>query len=153
MKSRLVAIGSDHGGFALKEALVAFLESRGIPVKDFGAYSEESMDYPDTALGVARAVARRKACCGILVCKTGIGNSIVANKVKGVRAALCYNLKAAVLSRQHNNANVLVLGAFFVSAAQAKKITQAWLSTDFEAGRHSRRLKKIERIEASCARA
>ena len=152
MTSRVVAIGSDHGGFVLKQKLVAYLESRGVHVKDFGPFSDASMDYPDTAYAVARAVAKKKAHRGILICKTGIGNSIVANKLKGVRAALCYNMKAAILSRQHNDANVLVLGALFVSGTQAKKITQAWLATDFEGGRHGRRLKKIERIEKSCAR-
>jgi len=107
----------------------------------------------DTAADVARAVGRGRADRGILICKSGIGNSIAANKVRRVRAALCYNLKAARLSRRHNDANVLVLGALFVSAPKAKKICAAWLKTDFEGGRHERRLKKIERIEKRCARA
>jgi ribose 5-phosphate isomerase B len=153
MTKGVVAIGSDHGGFVLKQKLVAHLKSRGVRVKDFGTFSEASVDYPDTAYAVSAAVARKKARRGILICKTGIGNSIAANKLRGVRAALCYNAKAAVLSRRHNDANVLVLGALFVPWAKAKKITDAWLATDFEGGRHGRRLEKIERIEKSCARA
>jgi len=146
MKKTLV-IGCDHGGFALKEELVPYLRRLGWKVEDAGAFSEESMDYPDTAEAVARAVQSGRAARGILICKSGIGNSIVANKVRGVRAALCYNLKAARLSRLHNDANVLALGALFVARPLAKKICSAWLNTDFEGGRHKRRLKKIERIE------
>ncbi len=150
MKPEMIVIGCDHGGFALKEKIFQYLHKKGIKVKDFGAFSEDSMDYPDTALKVARAVSRRKKVRGILICKTGIGNSIVANKLKGVRAALCYNEKAARLSRLHNDSNVLVLGALFVTERRAKKIIDIWLSTPFEGGRHSRRLKKIERIERLC---
>ena len=150
---KTIAIGCDHGGFSLKEALVAYLRRRGWRVKDFGTFSGASMDYPDTAAQVARSVGRGRAGRGILICKSGIGNSIAANKIKGVRAALCYNLKAARMSRRHNDANVLVLGALFVSGPQAKKICSAWLKTDFEGGRHRRRLKKIERIEKRCVRA
>ena len=150
---KTIAIGCDHGGFSLKEALVVYLRRRGWRVKDFGTFSGASMDYPDTAAQVARSVGRGRAGRGILICKSGIGNSIVANKIKGVRAALCYNLKAARMSRRHNDANVLVLGALFVSGPQAKKICSTWLKTDFEGGRHQRRLKKIERIEKRCVRA
>ena len=109
------------------------------------------MDYPDTAYKVASAVARKKADGGILICKSGIGNCIVANKVRGVRAALCYNIKAAILSRRHNDANVLVLGSVFVNEERAKKMVKAWLDTSFEGGRHLRRIRKIERIEGLCA--
>ncbi len=150
---KTIAIGCDHGGFSLKEALVPYLRRQGWRVRDFGAFSEVSMDYPDTAAQVARSVGAGRAGRGILICKSGIGNSIAANKIKGVRAALCYNLKAARMSRRHNDANVLVLGALFVSAQKAKKICSAWLKTDFEGGRHRRRLKKIERIEKRCVRA
>ncbi len=151
MSSIKVAVGSDHGGFALKEKIVAVLKKKGLRVQDYGTFSEESMDYPDTAYSVARAVSTKKADRGILICKTGIGNCIVANKVRRVRAALCYNLKAARLSRQHNDANVLVLGALFVKERDAKLMIEVWLKTPFEGGRHYRRLKKIERIERLCA--
>jgi ribose 5-phosphate isomerase B len=110
------------------------------------------MDYPDTAYQVARAVSGRRVARGILVCKSGIGNCIVANKVAGVRAALCHEVRAARLSRQHNDANILVLGSLFVKDALAKKMVDVWLATPFEGGRHARRLKKIERIEKLCAR-
>jgi len=150
---KTIAIGCDHGGFGLKETLVPYLRRRGWRVKDFGTFSEASMDYPDTAAQVARSVGSGRAGRGILICKSGIGNSITANKIKGVRAALCYNLRAARMSRLHNDANVLVLGALFVPAARAKKICLTWLKTGFEGGRHRRRLKKIERIAKRCARA
>ncbi len=150
---KTIAIGCDHGGFSLKEELAAYLRRRGWRVKDVGTFSAASMDYPDTAAQVARSVGTGRAGRGILICKSGIGNSIAANKIKGVRAALCYNLKAARLSRRHNDANVLVLGALFVDAGTAKRICLAWLTTDFEGGRHRRRLKKIERIERRCVRA
>ncbi|MBI5873116.1 MAG: ribose 5-phosphate isomerase B [Candidatus Omnitrophica bacterium] len=151
MKREKIAIGCDHGGFVLKTKLLPFLKKLGISVQDFGAFSQESMDYPDTAYKVAEAVSRNKAARGILICKSGIGNCIVANKVKNVRAALCYNIKAAVLSRKHNDANVLVLGSLFVSQQLAKKIIKVWLATPFDGGRHLRRIKKIERIEKLCA--
>ena len=151
MSPKKIALGCDHGGFRLKEIIAAYLKKKDYIVIDFGAFSDEPMDYPDTAYEVARAVSLKKAGLGILVCKSGIGNCIVANKVDGVRAGLCYNLKAARLSRQHNDANVLVLGALFVSAARAKKMIDIWLKTPFEGGRHLRRLKKIERIERLCA--
>lgn len=151
MRAYRIAVGSDHGGFRLKNELVRFLKQRKIHVLDCGTFSEESVDYPDTAYKVARAVSTKKIPFGILICKSGIGNSIVANKLKNVRAALCYNLKAVRLSRRHNDANILVLGALFVSAARAKKMVEEWLTTPFEGGRHAGRLKKIERIEGSCA--
>ncbi len=147
MKKEAIAIGCDHGGWRLKEELSAYLRKRGYAVRDMGTFSEASVDYPDTAYKVASAVARRRAGRGILICKSGIGNSIAANKVKGVRAALCYNIKAARLSRRHNDANVLVLGALFVAPPRARRIAEVWLATPFEAGRHLRRIKKIEEIE------
>lgn len=142
-----IAIGSDHGGFKLKEKIVIFLKSRKYQVNDFGAFSEESCDYPLIAYDVAKKVASKKNNKGILICKSGIGNCIVANKVKGIRAALCYNIKAAKLSRLHNDANVLVLGAVFTNFTKAKGIIETWLNTDFEGGRHLRRVKQIEGIE------
>jgi ribose 5-phosphate isomerase B len=142
-----IAIGSDHGGFALKERIVKFLKGKKYKMMDFGTDSLESCDYPLIAYDVARAVAAKKADRGILICKTGIGNSIAANKVKGIRAALCYNIKAAELSRRHNDSNVLVLGALFTDAKNTEKIIRVWLKTKFEGGRHQRRVKQIERIE------
>ena len=142
-----IAIGADHGGFALKQKVIALLKRKRHTVVDYGTYSSESVDYPCYAAQVARAVAQKKVARGILICKTGIGNSIVANKVKGVRAALCYNEQAACLSRQHNDANVLVLGARFTGFTKAQKIISIWLVAKFEGGRHRRRIKQIERIE------
>lgn len=142
-----IVIGSDHGGFKLKEKLKAFLAKKGYTVKDAGCFNQESCDYPEFAYAVAESIAQGKFTKGILICKSGIGNSIVANKVKGVRAALCYNLKAAKLSRQHNDANLLVLGALFVKEALAKRIASLWLKTEFEGGRHLRRLRQIKKIE------
>ncbi|MDD4909753.1 MAG: ribose 5-phosphate isomerase B [Candidatus Omnitrophica bacterium] len=142
-----IVIGADHGGFKLKEELLRFLKKKGIEVSDFGTYSEESCDYPEISYRVARAVSKKQYNRGILICKSGIGNSIVANKVRGVRAALAYNLKAAEFSRRHNDANVLVLGASFVTGDTAKKIVDAWLNTEFEGGRHSRRVRQISAIE------
>jgi ribose 5-phosphate isomerase B len=146
-KGMTLAIGCDHGGFRLKEKIVAFLRKKGCSVQDVGTFSGESMDYPDTAYQVAAAVSRDRAARGILVCKSGIGNSIVANKLPRVRAALCYAVRTARLSRRHNDANVLVLGALFVNEVLAKKMITVWLSTPFEGGRHARRLKKLEKIE------
>jgi ribose 5-phosphate isomerase B len=142
-----LAVGCDHGGYRLKEVIVKHLKGKGLRVLDMGTFSEEPMDYPDTAYKVARAVAGRRAARGILICKSGIGNCIVANKVAGVRAALCHEVRAARFSRQHNDANILVLGSLFVKDALAKKMVDVWLATPFEGGRHARRLKKIEKIE------
>ncbi len=142
-----IAVGCDHGGWRLKEIIVGHLKKKGFCVLDMGTFSEESMDYPDTAYKVARAVAAGRAARGILICKSGIGNCIVANKVAGVRAALCHQVRAARLSRQHNDANILVLGSLFVKEAMAKKMVDVWLATPFEGGRHARRLQKIEKIE------
>lgn len=149
-KVTTVSLGSDHGGWRLKEYLKGVLTKKGFRIEDYGTFSEESMDYPDTAYQVAASVSTGKTRRGILICKTGIGNCIAANKLPRVRAALCYNAKAARLSRQHNDANVLVLGALFVNRRQARHLVDIWLATAFEGGRHQRRLKKIERIERSC---
>lgn len=144
--SRLL-IASDHAGFNLKEKLKVYLEKKGISVKDLGTYSKERCDYPVQAYSLARDISSGRSKRGILICKSGIGNSIVANRLPRVRAALCYNLKAAKLSRQHNDSNVLVLGSAFVKADLAKKIVSAWLNTEFLGGRHLRRVKLIERIK------
>ncbi len=142
-----IVVGADHGGFALKETLKKFLENKGYLVLDVGTHSEERCDYPVTAFAAAEAVARRRAERGIIICKSGIGDSIVANKVPGVRAALAYNMKAAQLSRQHNDSNVLVLGSLFVSERLAKRMVVAWLKTEFEGGRRAKRIKQINAIE------
>lgn len=143
----MILIASDHAGYVLKEKLKLYLDKNGYKVKDMGAYSGQSCDYPVFACRLAEHISKRKYSRGILICKTGIGNSIVANKFPRVRAALCYNTAAARLAREHNNSNVLVLGACFVTEQQAKKIIEIWLRTKFAAGRHSRRLKQIEEIE------
>lgn len=144
---RTILIASDHAGFALKEKLKLYLEEKGFKIKDLGTYSEESCDYPVFAAKLAGYISRKKYRRGILICKTGIGNSIVANRFPGVRAALCYNIEAARLTREHNDNNVLVLGACFVTRKQAEEITEIWLNTKFAGGRHRRRLKQIKEIE------
>ncbi len=138
-----VAIGADHRGFFLKEKVKSYLIRLGHSVLDEGTFSGERVDYPDYAFKVARRVASGQAQRGILICATGIGMSIAANKVDGVRAALCLNPKMARLSREHNNANVLCLGADFLLFPQAQRIIRVWLSTRFAGGRHTRRLKMI----------
>lgn len=146
MRKRVI-MASDHAGFDLKENIKSYLEKKGYSIKDIGTYSKERCDYPKLSASLAQEVSLAKYKRGILICKSGIGNSIVANRFPGVRAALCYNMKAAILSRQHNDSNVLVLGAAFVDGALAKRIASAWLDTDFEGGRHKRRLEQIRDIE------
>lgn len=139
-----IAIGSDHGGYELKETLKNHFQQRGLSVLDFGTGSKDSVDYPDFAQAVASSVADSKAQFGILVCTTGVGMSIAANKVRGVRAALVTDEQTAALARQHNNANVLCLSGKTTSAAEAKKIADAFLNSRFEGGRHERRVLKME---------
>ncbi len=140
-----VALGADHRGFRLKEELKRWLASRGDEVIDFGPQSADRVDYPDYAFKVARAVARRRADRGILICSTGIGMSMAANKVPGVRAALADSVRLARLSREHNDSNVLCLGADVVPADQAKRIVSTWLAAEFAGGRHARRVRKLGR--------
>jgi len=142
-----IVVASDHAGFALKEKLKAFLEKKNFKVKDLGAYSKERCDYPVFAYNLAREISQGRFKQGILICKSGIGNSIVANRLSGVRAALCYNVKAARLSREHNDSNVLVLGSAFVNPGLAKRILNIWLNTQFQGGRHQRRLNLLKKIE------
>ena len=145
---RRVAIGADHGGFALKAKLIAFLRTKGVEVADVGAHSPEPCDYPTIGYKVAAAVAGGKFDRGILLCKSGIGIAIAANKVPGIRAAVCHDAFDAERSRAHNDANVLVIGAEKSSGAQAKRILERWLSTPFESGgRHERRVRQIAAIE------
>ena len=143
-----VYLGADHRGVAFKSKVKAILSSMKIHFEDLGTNDETtSCDYPVSAYQVASKVAKNKNSKGILVCMSGIGQAIAANKVKGAYAALCYNAAAAQLSRQHNNANVLVLSAKFVNPSEIRKILTAFLTTEFEGGRHLRRFKQIQRIE------
>lgn len=142
-----IAIGSDHRGFLLKGKLKKALQGSKIAVIDVGCHSDKSCDYPLFASKVANLVSQQRVDFGILICKTGIGSSIAANKIKNVRAALCYNIKSARLSRQHNNANVLVLGSDFVNLERAKRIVEVWLTAKYQGGRHERRLELISQIE------
>ena len=142
-----LAIGCDHGGFALKEAVRGYCEERGIPYEDFGAYSTDSVDYAPIAAKAARFVASGQADFGVLVCSTGIGISIAANKVPGIRAALCTNTSCAEMTRRHNNANVLCMGGKVVDQQTAIKLLDIFLHTEFEGGRHQRRIEQIAQIE------
>jgi ribose 5-phosphate isomerase B len=142
-----VALGADHKGYELKEKIKQYLLTLGHQVSDFGTNSAESVDYPDFGFKVAESVAKGEADFGIAICWTGNGINIVANKVKGVRSALCLNEEMASLARSHNDANVLALSSKYVSEDQAKKIVDVWLSTKFEGGRHARRLEKIKNHE------
>lgn len=147
MKEKIV-IGADHRGVKHKAKIVSLLGKLGYAVEDVGIFDDTIMcDYPGISLKVGTAVADNKNTRGILVCMTGIGHSIAANKIPGVYAALCYNKEAAALSRQHNNANVLILGAKFVPESEMYKIIKVWLSSEFEGGRHLRRTKQIKAIE------
>lgn len=143
----MIAIGADHGGYKLKEEVKRYLEEKGIEVKDFGTYSEERADYPDIAKSVAKSVQSKEADKGILICRSGYGMSMVANKFRGVRSAPCFEETAAKFSRMHNDANVLALGADYVTVNQAIQIVRVWIATEFEGGRHSERLAIIEEIE------
>jgi len=144
-----IAIGADHAGFKLKESVKGFLKTLNVFVTDFGTNSEERVDYPDYAIPVAEAVAKKEFDFGILICGTGIGMSITANKVKGVRAALCNELFTAHCSKEHNNANVLCMGGRIVGEELANEIAKTWLYSEFQGGRHQRRVKKIEEYETN----
>lgn len=143
----MIAIGSDHGGVDLKDHLVEFLRAKGAPVIDFGTQGRESIDYPDVGREVSLRVAHGDAYRGILICTTGIGMSILANKFPGVRAALVSDLEGARTSREHNDANILVLGGAKTDKLLARRILEIWLQTPFAGGRHQRRIDKIAQIE------
>ena len=143
----MIAIGSDHGGFDLKEVVTAHLKEQGIPYKDFGCYDKKSCDYPVYGKAVAEAVAKGECEKGIVICTTGIGISITANKVKGVRCALCGDALSAEMTRRHNDANMLAMGAGIVGPMTAERIVDTFLSTGFEGGRHERRVKRMMEIE------
>ena len=145
--ARVVAIGADHGGFELKEQLKIYLRDWGYQFLDLGTDSVAAVDYPDFAEAVGNAVARGEAWLGVVLDSAGIGSSIAANKVPGVRAALCYDRATARNSREHNDANVLTLGAKLISQETAREILAVWLSTPFAGGRHQRRVDKIVNIE------
>jgi ribose 5-phosphate isomerase B len=141
------AIGNDHAGFKLKNAIREYFKKKGIACKDFGSNNESPVDYPDYALPVALAVSKGEYDCGILICGTGIGMSIAANKVPGIRGAVCHNVFTAKVSRAHNDANILLLGGRILSKKEALRIVGVWLKTKAEGGRHRRRVKKIAQIE------
>ena len=145
--TRVIAIGADHGGYRLKEELKALLSSLGYSVKDCGTDSDSSVDYPDFAFAVAEMVASGVAWRGIIVDGAGIGSCMAANKVPGVLAAMCYDQATAINSREHNNANVLTLGAGLLGSNLAQQIVKTWLDTAFGGGRHARRVDKITQIE------
>ena len=142
-----IAKRCDHGGFELKEAVRGYLEERQIPYEDFGAYNTDSVDYAPIAAKAARAVAAGQADFGVLVCSTGIGISMAANKVKGIRAALCTNEFCAEMTRRHNNANILCMGGKVIDKETAVKLVDIFLHTEFEGGRHQRRIDQIAQIE------
>lgn len=146
-----IAIGSDHGGFELKELLKQELAKQGIEAQDFGTHSVESCDYPDIARAVTGAITSGACESGILICGTGIGMSISANKVRGIRAALCNDPYSAHMAREHNNANVLCMGARVIGSGVMVDIVQAWLGGKFAGGRHAVRVEKIGRIESEQA--
>ena len=142
-----IATGSDHAGFKLKEAVKKHLTEKGIEVKDFGTYTEDSVDYPDFAHPVANAVENKEVDFGIIMCGSGNGINMAANKHKGIRAALSWNAEIAKLARQHNDANILTLPGRFIEEAEAFKAVDAFLETAFEGGRHQ---KRVEKISAGC---
>lgn len=141
----MIAIGSDHGGFALKQEIIGYLEEKGFEYKDFGAYTEASCDYPVYAKKVAEAILAGECEKGILICGTGIGISITANKYKGIRAALCHDCFSAQATREHNDANIVAMGARVVGAGLAIKIVETFLNTEFSGDeRHINRIRQIE---------
>ncbi len=142
-----IALGSDHGGYELKETIQNWLEAHGYKTEDFGTYNTQSCDYSDYAALVAEAIITGNARFGILVCGTGIGMSIAANKVQGIRAALCHECFSAKMSRAHNDANILCLGQRVTGSGLALEIVETWLKSEFEGGRHQRRVDKVAALE------
>ena len=143
----MIAIGSDHGGYKLKEEIKRYLEEKEIEYTDCGTFDEESVDYPEIAQAVSSEVQDGHAEKGIVICRSGIGMSIVANKFKGIRCAKCNDEEEAKFSRMHNNSNILALGADYMDTNKAVRIVRTWLATEFEGGRHEERVKMIEEIE------
>lgn len=143
----MLAIGADHGGFELKCHIVEYLKNKGVPVKDFGVYNEDSVDYPDCAVPVCNAVLSGECERGILICGTGIGISIAANKIDGIRAALCGDVYSATMAKEHNNANIICLGGRVVGRELAFMIVDAWMNAKHLGGRHATRVEKIHMLE------
>ena len=143
----MIAIGCDHGGYKLKEELKKYMDEKNIEYKDCGTMSEESIDYPNIAKEVAKSVQSKECEKGILICRSGIGMSICANKFKGIRCTPCYKEETAKYARMHNDSNILALGADYITTNEAICIFRMWLATEFEGGRHEERLKLIEEIE------
>lgn len=143
----MIAIGSDHGGYELKRGIIDYLKSKGIEYRDFGCYNKNSCDYPDIAVEVCRAVVKEECEKALLFCGTGIGISIAANKVNGIRAACCSDIFSAKFTRMHNDANVLCLGGRVVGLGLAIELVETFLTTEFEGGRHIKRIEKIAAIE------
>lgn len=143
----MIAIGSDHGGYRLKEEVKKYLDEKNIEYEDVGCQEGEVADYPDIAELVAKEVQSKKATQGILICRSGIGMSIVANKFRGIRCALCHNEYTAKYSRLHNDSNILAMGADDLTTSEAILVLRMWLATDFEGGRHEERVKLINEIE------
>lgn len=144
----LVAIGSDHGGFQLKEEIKKLLAEENIAFEDFGTHSTQSVDYPDIAQKVGEAVVSGQYTRGILICGTGIGISIAANKIKGIRAALCHDVFSAKMTREHNDTNILAMGERVIGPGLARMIVSTWLATEFVGGRHAARVTKISHLES-----
>ena len=150
MKNQKLVIGSDHGGYNLKKHLIDFLESLGYSIEDYGTYDTKSFDYPDVAFKVADAVSAGDFDKGILICTTGQGVAMAANKVPGIRAACCSDRYSAKMSVAHNDANILTLGEKIVATNYAKEIVKAFLDSEFEGGRHQRRVDKINKHQGHC---
>jgi ribose 5-phosphate isomerase B len=145
-----IALASDHGGFELKEIVREYLTEKGYEIMDLGTYNTDSVDYPDYGLKAGQEVAAGNADRGIVICGTGIGISISANKVKGIRCALCHDVYSAEMTRAHNDSNVLAMGGRVVGRDLALRIVKAWVESDFEGGRHARRIDKITEYENKC---
>ena len=144
---KLIAIGSDHGGYKLKEEIKKYLEEKEIEYTDCGTFNEESVDYPEIAKAVAIEIESKECDRGIVICRSGIGMSIVANKFKGIRCAKCNDEEEAKFSRMHNDANMLALGADYIDTSKAIRIVRTWIATEFQGGRHEERIKIIEKME------
>lgn len=143
----MIAIGSDHGGYKLKEEIRRYFEEKRIEYIDCGTYSEQSVDYPNIAKEVAKKIQNKECKEGILICRSGIGMSIVANKFKGIKCAKCDNEQEAKFSKMHNKSNILALGADYITTSEAICVVRAWIATQFEGGRHEERIKIIEEME------
>lgn len=146
--SMKIAIGSDHGGYELKNKIIEFLKEEKYTLQDLGTHSKESCDYPMIGFEVAKVVSQGKVDRGILICKTGVGMAIIANKLHGVRAAACYDVDIAKSSREHNDCNIIVLAANYTDFRHAKEILKVWLTTEHAGERHARRVKQIKEIES-----